>query len=340
MKPVVDFRVEGKFSPTLSALLEQVWVELARARPGESFIFLTEETVAEGLYPPNIIIRTVKKSSFAWLDQRRLLNSLDEWQADTYITFGQGVLNSMKPAARRFSKKDLLQPAQRIVFSEYSRLQLPPLPGGGSTHFVKPALPGILSSLPWAEVESIRTRYTGGREYFLYTGDIDEQHRLIDLLKAFSSFKKRQQSNMQLVIAGFATDDSDTFEEKLSSYKYRADVVVLKEPAYEETLRLAAACYAIVYPFAGDVLPQAVLLAIQTGVALVACDTPVNRELAGEAAAWTDAALPEEDLARAMMLLYKDEERKQELVQKAKEQAAGFSPAGMLDTLAQIIYPH
>ncbi len=63
----------------------------------------------------------------------------------------------------------------------------------------------------------------------------------------------------------------------------------------------------------------------RAGVALVACDTPVNRELAGEAAAWAEATRPEEELAGAMMLLYKNEDRKQELVQKAKEQAAHAS---------------
>ena len=339
MKPVIDFRVEEKFSPALSAFLEQVWVELARAWPGEPFIFLTEEAVAEGQYPPNIVIETVKKSSFGWLDQKRLFNSLAEWQADAYISFGQGILNVAKPAGRVLSKKDLQQPSLRIVFSDYERLQLPPLPGGAPTYFIKPALPGTLSPLSWAEAESVRTKHTGGREYFLYTGDIDEQHRLIELLKAFSRFKKMQQSNMQLVIAGFETDDTDAFEEKLSSYKYRGDVVVLKDAAYEETLRLAAAAYAMVYPSGDAVLPPALLMAVQSGVALIASDTPINRELAGGAAAWVDTR-QEDGLAQSMMLLYKDEDVKLGLVQKAKEQALGFHPAEMLAALAQIIYPH
>ncbi len=314
-------------------------MELAKTLPAQSFIFLTEEAVTTGEYPSNIVIKTIKKSSFAWLDQKRLLNALAEWQADSYTGFGQGLMNVMKPAGRLFSKKDLLQPALRIVFSEYHRLQLPPLPGGAPTRFVQPALPGTLSDLPWTEAESVRTRYTGGREYFLYSGDIDEGCRLIELLKAFSLFKKRQQSNMQLVIAGPATDATDAFEEKLSSYKYRADVVLLKDPLYEETVRLAAACYAMIYPPAGNQLPPALLLALQSAVALIAAGTPVNRELAGDAAAWADDSRVEEGLAEAMMLLYKDEDRKGELVQKAKARATVFNHAQMLAALAQIIYP-
>jgi glycosyltransferase involved in cell wall biosynthesis len=340
MKPVVDFRVDEKFSPALSAFLEQLWVELARTWPGQPFIFLTEEAVGAGQYPPNIVIEAVKKSSFGWLDQKRLLNLLAERQADAYIGFGQAAMNIMLPSGSLFSKKDLQQPSQRIVFSDYGRLQLAPLAGSAPTRFLRPALPGILSPLSWTEAESIRTQYTGGREYFLYYGDIDEEHRLIELLKAFSSFKKRQQSNMQLVIAGYTTAGTDAFDEKLASYKYRADVVVLKDLSYAETLRLAAACYAVVGLSEGNALCPAVLMAVQGGAALIASDTPVNRELAGGAAAWADNARLEETLGQSMMLLYKDEDSKQVLVQKAKELSSAHDHGEMLAALAQMIYPH
>src|SRR5450755_4519234 len=77
---------------------------------------------------------------------------------------------------------------------------------------IKPACRTVITSLPWAETESIKTQYTGGRSFFLFIGNIGEQHHLVELLKAFSSFKKWQQSNMQLVIAGYTTAFTDRFE--------------------------------------------------------------------------------------------------------------------------------
>ena len=54
----------------------------------------------------------------------------------------------------------------------------------------------------WTEKESWKDSFTEGREYFLYVGSVHPRKNLINLLKAFSGFKKRQKTNMQLVIAG------------------------------------------------------------------------------------------------------------------------------------------
>jgi glycosyltransferase involved in cell wall biosynthesis len=45
-----------------------------------------------------------------------------------------------------------------------------------------------------------------GNEYFIYSGEIGTHKNLLNLLKAFSAFKKRQKSNMQLLIAGKCLD--------------------------------------------------------------------------------------------------------------------------------------
>jgi len=81
-------------------------------------------------------------------------------------------------------------------------------------------------------------------------------------------------------------------------------------------------------------------MAVQSGVASVASDTPVNREVAGGAAAWADNSRLEEGLSQAMMQVYKDEDYKLQLVQAAKDQAGQHDLPGMLASLAAIIYPH
>lgn len=336
MKTIIDFRLDEKFSPSIGAYLEQLWIDIASVRPEHPFVFLTEQTAADS-YPPPITVKTIKKSSFGWLDRKRLLTLLEEENAGMYISFGGSVTHVLPLHGPASYKKDFRQTPLSIVFSGAEALQQPAQPAG-TLQYIQPALPGIITAnaLSWTETESIRTQHTGGREYFLFTGDIDAPHQLVELLKAFSLFKKRQQSNMQLVIAGYATGWTDGFEEKLSTYKYRADVVLLQDPEWQETVRLAAAAYAIVYPSVSDILPLAVLLGLQAGVPVIASDIPAVRELT-DAAAWVDNNRLEEGFSQAMMLLYKDESHKQQLVQQARRRAEGVNREQMLEQVARIM---
>ncbi len=145
-------------------------------------------------------------------------------------------------------------------------------------------------------------------------------------------FKKWQQSNMQLVIAGRTTGWTEVLEEKLLTYKYREDVAVLENIKNEETAKLVAASYALVYPVSGNVFPLAMLWAVQSNKAIIATDTIVNRQLTN-AAAWVEPGNTVEGFAKAMILLYKDEQQQQLLVQQTKEQAMQFNRQQMIEAV-------
>jgi glycosyltransferase involved in cell wall biosynthesis len=72
----------------------------------------------------------------------------------------------------------------------------------------------------------VKQQLTEGKEYFLYVGAIHPRKNLINLLKGFSWFKKRYQSNMKLVLVGRMAWKNEMFLKQLESYKYRNDVVV------------------------------------------------------------------------------------------------------------------
>jgi glycosyltransferase involved in cell wall biosynthesis len=337
MKIAVDFRVKKNFSPSVKAFLEQLWFDLARLEPGHDFCFLRKEAPADGAHPGKIEDRLIKLTGFGWLGQKRLLKTLTEYRADAYIRFEEDGFSVITPAKKGFVKKDLQDPPVKIVFSQYRHLQLQQAPNTTTVvHSINPVMPDIVSSLSWAEAESIKTQYTGGRDFFFFNGDIDEHCQLMELLKAFSSFKKWQQSNMQLVIAGYPTSWTPLFEEKLSSYKYRHDVVLLKKLLPVETAKLLAASYAALYTAMEKTLPLSFIQAIQCGVAVIACDNPANRQLTG-AACWIGNSHLQEDFAKAMILLYKDESRKIALVQKAKEEAKRFNRGQMLGEVWECI---
>ncbi len=48
--------------------------------------------------------------------------------------------------------------------------------------------------------EDVKASYSESKEYFLYNSRFKKQEDLIDLLKSFSHFKKRQQSNFKLLL--------------------------------------------------------------------------------------------------------------------------------------------
>ena len=117
MKTVIDFRVEEKFSPALSAFLEQLSVTLAETTPEQPFIFLTDAPVSEAC-PANVTIKAMPKSSFGWLDRKRLQTLLEEEQAGMYIRFGPQAIHIARPQGKGFSAKDLRQPLQHIVCTD------------------------------------------------------------------------------------------------------------------------------------------------------------------------------------------------------------------------------
>ena len=92
---------------------------------------------------------------------------------------------------------------------------------------------------PLTEIEKAETKnkYTTGKEYFFYAGSIHPRKNLVHLLKAYSVFKKRQQSGMKLVLTGRLAWKYESFLKDLQSYKYRDDVIMTGYSTDEELVR-------------------------------------------------------------------------------------------------------
>jgi glycosyltransferase involved in cell wall biosynthesis len=164
---------------------------------------------------------------------------------------------------------------------------------------------------------SIKNKYTDGREFFLYTGAIHPRKNLLNLLKAFSIFKKKLNSNMKLVLAGRLAWKYNSFMESLKSYKYRSDVVVTGYLPEGELSNLTAAAYAMVYPSLWEGFGVPVLEAMRSEVPVITSSASAMQEIAGDAALYADPQHFHE-LADQMMKLYKDERLRNELIAKGK----------------------
>ncbi len=180
----------------------------------------------------------------------------------------------------------------------------------GANSYYKPATA--------SEKENTQLTFTNGKAYFLYFGTIQSEQNLIALLKAFSFFKKRQKSNMQLVIATSRTTTNDIFTKSLSTFKFRDDVQLLNNGAEEIIVSIIAAAYALVYTCTYDGVGATVIKAMQCGVPVIASNTSALPEIGGNALLYIN---PDDynNIADKMMLLYKDEIKRNEQIAKGQQ---------------------
>jgi len=198
---------------------------------------------------------------------------------------------------------------------------------------IKPGIDEIFKPLDWKEKEIIREKYTGGKAYFLCSGDDHENKNLINLLKAFSFFKKRQKSNMLLLIAG----NTDTiFKKELNSYKYRDEVKLLESLEKEDLAKIMAAAYTLFYPAIYSDLVLSPLQAMQCAVPVVASDTGAIHSVCGNAAIYFDPG-DHKDMAEKMMLVFKDENKTAELIKAGHTLVSEFQPHTSAELLMQCI---
>lgn len=171
---------------------------------------------------------------------------------------------------------------------------------------------------------STKNKYTEGKEYFLYAGSIAPRKNLTKLLKAFSVFKKRQQTNMKLVIAGRLDRKYESFKENLKSYKYRNDVLMTGFLEEGDLVKIMGSACGFVYPSLYESFGVPVLEAMRCDVPVITSANSAMQEITKDAALYADVN-NHTDIAEKMMMLYKDENLRKELIQKGKQVAAEYN---------------
>jgi len=176
----------------------------------------------------------------------------------------------------------------------------------------------IFHPLDIEEKFAIKKKYTEGKEYFIYAGAIHPRKNLMNLLKAFSAFKKRQQSGLKLVLAGRLAWKYESFIKSLQLYKYRSDVILTGYLEEEELVKIIGAAYAMVYPSLWEGFGVPVLEAMSCDVPVITSLHSSMQEIGKDAALYADAN-DHKDIADKMMLLYKNENLRNEMIVKGRK---------------------
>ena len=147
---------------------------------------------------------------------------------------------------------------------------------------------------------------------------------MVNLLKAFVQFKRRQRSRIKLVIVGRMAWQYDEIVKAKELMPYKEDVVWTGYLNVEELAGVTASAYALVYPslFEGFGIP--ILEAMTCHVPVIVSDTSSMPEVGGDAALLVDPNAPE-DIAAKMMQIYKDEDLRSRMIEAARIQKTKFS---------------
>lgn len=175
-----------------------------------------------------------------------------------------------------------------------------------------------------AEREKTKQLFSNGEEYFLFVGGVHPRKNVMSLIKAFSIFKKWTKSNMKLLVIGRMAWQYSEIEEKLKTYKYRNDVELL---GYADDTKLASimsAAYVLVHPSFFEGFGSPIVEAFHSAVPVLTSNTSSMVEIADDAALLFDPNNIE-DLAQQMILIYKDEKLKKQLIEKGIKRAKDFS---------------
>lgn len=187
---------------------------------------------------------------------------------------------------------------------------------------------------PWAEppeweyLAEICDAEASGHAYFFCIADGLSETEMIALLKAFSLFKKWQQSSLQLLISWTQTPPYYTsLRQQVATYKYRNDLHLKLDIDPPRTARLILGSYAFL--FYGKTSNQDWMLTAATlDVPVITAPADRHASFFDTSMAWI-AASDWERVGQQMILLYKDETYRNKCIREAGQRAKLWTQAAV-----------
>ncbi len=320
----VDLRGTEEYRHFISETFQLITIQ----HPLHNFLFISDDS-AEPLFifSKNKTDIAVKQTKISLLSDLKISSLLKKYKAGVFIT--SRILSGTKVpqcliAFDSIPAKSIMIARLIIADSAFSKKEITEKYkiDPDKTCIVYKGVEEICKPLLYEEKEIIKEQYSEGNEYFLVTGIFQSKNNLLDLLRAFSAFKKMQKSNMQLLIL-IQTEVTNLIEEALRLFKFKSDVKILPKIDKKEQIKITGAAYAFFSPVAKDGYPQ-ILQAMKCDVPVIAGNVGAIPEVALDAALYINPD-DQKDIADKMMLIYKDEKLRLELIKKGREQVREYA---------------
>lgn len=218
---------------------------------------------------------------------------------------------------KKFFKKFVEKASFIAVSNQYTGLALKKnFPAAaGKSHVIGCGLNDAVKINGHHEQQHIKNKFAEGKEYFIgFITDVSAANTTV-LLKAFSAFKKRQHSNMQLLMVLTGAQKEIPVKD-FSNYKYRNEVQLIIPENDRILSDLAASAYAAIYLPARDIIEDIGLMAIKNNCPLITLGNEFCKSLYNDAALYVKTE--EKNIAEKMMLIYKNENLREDMVNMGK----------------------
>lgn len=216
----------------------------------------------------------------------------------------------------RYQQKNLLKFIQLsksiVAVNEWvaNKIYHENLASKNKTKVIAPILHPSFAPMLWEQRDSVLNLYSNDIEYFYSYQNADTQPYMMLLLKAFSLFKKRMKSGLQLVLLQATKEDP---VKDFHLYKYRKDVHLHKLGDVAIEAAIAGASFAGIF-LQPDVLSDlSPMHCIKSGNVPIVPNVQRNQQIFGDAALYVEDG--QQSLADAMMLVYKDETAKNQYLE-------------------------
>jgi glycosyltransferase involved in cell wall biosynthesis len=170
----------------------------------------------------------------------------------------------------------------------------------------------------------IRLQYTGGKQFFIYIGNIFRKKNIYNLLKAFEIFKKTDDTEMKLILVGCSLNKKYSFTKFFKGLKQQNNIVLLPRLEPEQLNKVLASSVALLYPSLYEGFGLSILEAFHSETAVISSNISSMPEVAGNAALYCNPFEPE-DIAKQMVKIILTPGLREKLIENGKKQREKFS---------------
>ena len=174
------------------------------------------------------------------------------------------------------------------------------------------------------EKQSIKQKYSEGKDYFLYVSALHPRKNVKRLLLAFDKVKESTGSDIKLVLVGPEYFKNNEMQSVHQAMKYKQDVVFTGRLNVDELCKVMGAAFALTYVsyFEGFGIP--IIEAMQCDVPVITSSVTSMPEIAGDAAMIIDP-MSVESIAKGMTDVLQNQSLREGLIQKGRMRRNNFS---------------
>ncbi|MDC1370782.1 glycosyltransferase family 4 protein [Flavobacteriales bacterium] len=178
-----------------------------------------------------------------------------------------------------------------------------------------------------------RSKFTNGKEYFLFVSALQPRKNVTKLFEAFDQFKKETKSDVKLLMVGEKYWWNKEIKQVFDAMTYQSEVIFTGHIQAEDLKNVYGAGLALTYVsyFEGFGIP--LVEAMKCELPIISSDKTSLPEVGGEAAIYVNPFYTE-DIKNGMLRIFKEQSLREELIENGKSRAQLFS----WDKTAKIVW--